>query len=152
MTTFVISMAAEMAGMHPQTLRQYDRLGIVIPARTKGKGRRYSARDVERLREVQRLSQDEGINLEGIRRILALQSKLESATDELAQLRAENARLQAKLAVLEERRTRVFAASASGDVISVRRGSRVRNEAPGTDIVLAGRQEALEALRRLGVL
>lgn len=152
MTTFVISVAAELAGMHPQTLRQYDRLGIVIPARTKGKGRRYSTRDVERLREVQRLSQDEGINPEGIRRILALQAKLEVVTDELAKLKAENALLQTKLEMLEDRRTRVFAASSTGDVISVRRGSRVRNEAPGTELVLAGRQQTLESLRRLGIL
>ena len=60
--TFVISVAAELAGMHPQTLRQYDRLGLVIPARTKGRGRRYTKRDVQRLRDVQRMSQEEGIN------------------------------------------------------------------------------------------
>ena len=63
--TFVISVAAELAGMHPQTLRQYDRLGLVIPARTKGRGRRYTKRDVQRLRDVQRMSQEEGINLAG---------------------------------------------------------------------------------------
>lgn len=74
---FVISVAAELAGMHPQTLRQYDRLGLVSPQRTRGRGRRYSLRDVARLREVQRLSQDEGINLQGIKRILALHSEVE---------------------------------------------------------------------------
>ncbi|MCS4484824.1 helix-turn-helix transcriptional regulator [Gleimia sp. 6138-11-ORH1] len=152
MTTFVISVAAELAGMHPQTLRQYDRLGIVIPARTKGKGRRYSTRDVERLREVQRLSQDEGINLEGIRRILQLQAKLEAATDELAQLKAENALLQAKLELLEERRTRVFAASSTGDVVTVKRGSRVRAEAPGTELIPANHLQALKVLRHLGII
>src|SRR4051812_49679245 len=67
---FVISVAAQLAGMHPQTLRQYDRLGLVTPGRTAGRGRRYSARDVALLREVQRLSQDEGVNLAGIKRIL----------------------------------------------------------------------------------
>ena len=66
---FVISVAAELSGMHPQTLRQYDRLGLVSPQRTTGRGRRYSARDVANLREVQRLSQEEGINLAGIKRI-----------------------------------------------------------------------------------
>ncbi|WP_304051100.1 heat shock protein transcriptional repressor HspR, partial [Jatrophihabitans endophyticus] len=66
---FVISVAAELAGMHAQTLRQYDRLGLVTPGRTVGGGRRYSARDVALLREVQRLSQDEGVNLAGIKRI-----------------------------------------------------------------------------------
>ena len=72
---FSISVAASLAEMHPQTLRQYDRLGLVIASRTKGGGRRYSPRDIQRLRLIQRLSQ-EGINLTGIRRILALQSEL----------------------------------------------------------------------------
>src|SRR6476660_9704367 len=61
--TFLISVAAERAGMHAQTLRTYDRLGLVSPERTSGGGRRYSQHDVELLREVQRLSQDEGVNL-----------------------------------------------------------------------------------------
>lgn len=69
---FVISVAAQLAGMHAQTLRQYDRLGLVSPGRTPGGGRRYSARDIELLREVQRLSQEEGINLAGVKRILDL--------------------------------------------------------------------------------
>ena len=69
---FVISVAAEMAGMHPQTLRQYDRLGLVVPARQGGRHRRYSLADVERLQTVQALS-GEGISLEGIRRVIALQ-------------------------------------------------------------------------------
>ena len=67
---FVISVAAALAGMHAQTLRQYDRLGLVRPSRTRGGGRRYSGRDVTMLREVQRLSQEEGISLSGIQRIL----------------------------------------------------------------------------------
>ena len=69
---YVISIAAQLAGMHPQTLRSYDRLGLVTPGRTAGRGRRYSARDVALLREVQRLSQEEGVNLEGIKKILRL--------------------------------------------------------------------------------
>lgn len=92
---FVISVAAELAGMHPQTLRTYDRMGLVSPRRTSGRGRRYSPRDVERLRMIQRLSQDEGINLEGIRRILAmedeileLRSRLEQLTEQLSASRA----------------------------------------------------------------
>src|SRR5256885_13570931 len=64
----VISVAARLAGMHPQTLRQYDRLGLVQPGRAPGGGRRYSARDVEMLREIQRLSQEDGGNLAGIQR------------------------------------------------------------------------------------
>src|ERR1700710_1463408 len=74
---FVISVAASLAGMHPQTLRTYDRMGLVSPRRTAGRGRRYSARDISMLRLIQRLSQDEGTNLEGIRRILHLEPELE---------------------------------------------------------------------------
>jgi MerR family transcriptional regulator, heat shock protein HspR len=74
---FVISVAAQLAGMHPQTLRTYDRIGLVQPRRTPKRGRRYSARDITKLRLVQRLSQDEGINLEGIRRILAMQDEID---------------------------------------------------------------------------
>jgi MerR family transcriptional regulator/heat shock protein HspR len=69
----IISVAAKLAGMHPQTLRQYDRLGLVSPGRTAGGGRRYSERDVIVLREIQRLSQDDGVSLEGIRRIIDLE-------------------------------------------------------------------------------
>ena len=73
---YVISVAAELADMHPQTLRQYDRLGLVSPDRTAGRGRRYSARDIELLRTVQQLSQDEGINLAGIKRIIELENQV----------------------------------------------------------------------------
>jgi MerR family transcriptional regulator, heat shock protein HspR len=93
-TTFLISVAAELAGMHAQTLRTYDRLGLVSPRRTSGGGRRYSQRDVELLRHVQRLSQDEGVNLAGIKRIIelsnqveALQSRLKEMAEELAAMR-----------------------------------------------------------------
>jgi MerR family transcriptional regulator, heat shock protein HspR len=93
--TFLISVAAELAGMHAQTLRTYDRLGLVSPRRTSGGGRRYSEHDVDLLREVQRLSQDEGVNLAGIKRIIeltnqveALQSRVKELTEELAQVRA----------------------------------------------------------------
>ena len=76
---FVISVAAELADMHPQTLRQYDRLGIVSPSRAPGKSRRYSQRDITMLREVQRLSQ-EGVSLEGIKRILQLENQIGRAS------------------------------------------------------------------------
>jgi MerR family transcriptional regulator/heat shock protein HspR len=69
----IISVAARLAGMHPQTLRQYDRLGLVQPGRAGGGGRRYSERDVALLREVQKLSQEEGVNLAGIKRIIGLE-------------------------------------------------------------------------------
>jgi MerR family transcriptional regulator/heat shock protein HspR len=89
---FVISVAAQMTGLHPQTLRQYDRIGLVTPGRAGGGGRRYSARDVALLREVQRLSQEQGVSLAGIKRIIdlenqvdALQAKVAELTDRLAQ-------------------------------------------------------------------
>ena len=86
---FVISVAAELAGMHPQTLRQYDRLGLVSPQRTGGGGRRYSEEDVARLREVQRLSQEEGVNLAGIKRIIELENEVTALRLRLAELAHE---------------------------------------------------------------
>lgn len=83
---YVISVAAEMAGMHPQTLRQYDRLGLVSPRRTGGGGRRYSLREVEMLREVQRLSQEDGVNLIGIKRIMELEAEVHALRAQLAAL------------------------------------------------------------------
>jgi len=86
---YVISIAAQLAGMHPQTLRTYDRLGLVSPGRTAGRGRRYSERDVALLREVQRLSQDEGINLAGIKRIIELEHQVDALRSRIAELQAE---------------------------------------------------------------
>jgi MerR family transcriptional regulator/heat shock protein HspR len=83
---FVISVAAELAGMHAQTLRQYDRLGLVSPGRTAGGGRRYSPRDVELLREVQRLSQEDGVNLAGIKRIIDLESQVQALQERVNEL------------------------------------------------------------------
>lgn len=123
---FVISAAASLAGMHPQTLRQYDRLGLVSPSRAAGRGRRYSMRDIERLREVQRLSQDEGINLAGIKRIMRLQSEVDRLTEEL-----ERARNQAGAD------HRVFSASTAGEVVALRRGERPRR--PGTVTTMSTR-------------
>ncbi|HSP39627.1 MAG TPA: helix-turn-helix transcriptional regulator [Frankiaceae bacterium] len=97
---YVISVAAELAGMHPQTLRQYDRLGIVSPGRSAGRGRRYSAREVALLREVQRLSQEEGVNLEGIRRILALENQVSALQNRVREL--ENELTEARVAVRDE--------------------------------------------------
>ena len=93
---FVISVAAELAGMHAQTLRQYDRLGLVTPGRTVGGGRRYSARDVRLLREVQRLSQD-GVSLAGIKRIIELEAQVDALRARAAQLAAELDRAHAEL-------------------------------------------------------
>ncbi len=101
---FVISVAAELAGMHAQTLRQYDRLGLVSPGRTPGGGRRYSPRDVALLREVQRLSQEDGVNLAGIKRIIELESRVEALQARVHELLeelqvAENRRMAAESAV-----------------------------------------------------
>jgi MerR family transcriptional regulator/heat shock protein HspR len=92
---FVISVAAELAGLHAQTLRSYDRLGLVRPGRSAGGGRRYSARDIALLRDVQRLSQVEGVNLAGIKRIIDLEhlvdelkARLDEMAEELAAARA----------------------------------------------------------------
>ena len=108
---FVISVAAQLAGMHPQTLRTYDRMGLVSPRRTAKRGRRYSARDVARLRLVQRLSQDEGVNLEGIRRILSMQ-------DEIDELRSRVNDLTSLLHVVRTAPpgSRVFTADPAGGV------------------------------------
>jgi MerR family transcriptional regulator/heat shock protein HspR len=94
---FVISIAAQLAGMHAQTLRQYDRLGLVSPGRTGGGGRRYSARDVALLREVQRLSQDEGVNLAGIKRVIELESQVDALRSRVSELAAELDRVYAAL-------------------------------------------------------
>lgn len=84
--TFLISVAAELAGMHAQTLRTYDRLGLVTPQRTSGGGRRYSNRDVELLREIQRLSQEEGVNLAGIKRIIDLENQVDALQQRVREL------------------------------------------------------------------
>ncbi|HEY3733094.1 MAG TPA: helix-turn-helix transcriptional regulator [Streptosporangiaceae bacterium] len=94
---YVISVAAQLSGLHPQTLRAYDRLGLVSPGRAAGRGRRYSMRDILVLREVQRLSQQEGVNLSGIKRILELVTELEQARQAAIELHDEVARLRAEL-------------------------------------------------------
>lgn len=122
---FLISIAAERAGMHPQTLRTYDRLGLVVPQRTRGRGRRYSSRDVDVLREVQRLSQEEGINLAGIKRILQLAAENERLEEENLRLRAGHGAGR-----------RVFTADTAGDVVAVPLGTRLRRaESAGALVV-----------------
>lgn len=126
---YVISVAADLAGMHPQTLRQYDRLGLVTPSRTRGRGRRYSRRDIEQLRQIQRLSQEEGVNLAGISRIIDLEKRVD-------ELEAENKKLASTLVAIQKRANRVFAASADGDLQTIRRGARPNDpNAPTTALV-----------------
>ncbi|GGD65197.1 heat shock protein transcriptional repressor HspR [Microbacterium murale] len=123
---FAIAVAAEFAGMHPQTLRQYDRIGLVVPGRTRGGSRRYSARNIAQLREVARLSAD-GMSLPAIARLLDLE-------DEVRMLRRRVVDLEGALRAERENRpgVRVFAAGASG-VVPVPSGRRIRRS---TDIVL----------------
>ncbi|MBB2988070.1 heat shock protein transcriptional repressor HspR [Terracoccus luteus] len=116
---FVISVAAELAGMHAQTLRQYDRLGLVSPSRTRGGGRRYSSRDVALLREVQRLSQ-EGVSLAGIQRILDLENHVAALQSRVHELTQERDAAQAALSTA----ARVFAVGPQGEVVTVRPGQR----------------------------
>jgi MerR family transcriptional regulator/heat shock protein HspR len=122
---FVISVAAQLAAMHPQTLRTYDRMGLVSPRRTAKRGRRYSARDIAKLRLIQRLSQDEGINLEGIRRILTMQDDIDTLRVRVEQLAALVASLQSIPP------SRVFTADPLGGVHLGRRSGRSPLALPG---------------------
>src|SRR5689334_20727820 len=124
---FAIAVAAELSGMHPQTLRQYDRLGLVVPARTPGGSRRYSLRHVAQLREVARMSSD-GIGLPAIARILELE-------DRVRELHGRVRDLEERVRVELDRRpgARVFAAGATGSVVTLRSGTRVRR---ATEVVV----------------
>ncbi|MGI9093080.1 MAG: heat shock protein transcriptional repressor HspR [Mycobacteriales bacterium] len=98
---FVISIAAELAGMHPQTLRQYDRIGLVTPGRAAGGGRRYSPRDVLLLREVQRLSQEEGVSLAGVKRIIELENHAAALRLRVSELLEELTRAEQRAVAAE---------------------------------------------------
>jgi MerR family transcriptional regulator/heat shock protein HspR len=115
---FAIAAAAELAELHPQTLRQYDRLGLVEPTRTAGKSRRYSLRDIAQLREIARLSA-EGVSLEGIRRVLTLEN-------EVSELHGRVRELETALAdaLLRSSGRRVFASDVTGEVVPMRAGTR----------------------------
>ena len=130
---YVISVAAQLSGLHPQTLRAYDRLGLVSPGRAAGRGRRYSLRDVLILREVQRLSQEEGINLNGIKRILELQLAEQRSRLRLAELNAEVSQLRAELestrAVAARLANLVRSRSDGGTLVPVRDGGPGRQAA-----------------------
>ena len=124
---FAIAAAADLSGMHPQTLRQYDRMGLVVPARTQGGSRRYSMRHIHQLREVARMSAD-GMSLPAIVRILELE-------DHVRELHLRVQALEQRVRAEMENRpgARVFAAGATGAVVTLRHGRRVRRS---TDIVL----------------
>ena len=117
--------------MHPQTLRQYDRLGLVQPSRAPGRARRYSQRDVEKLQEIQQLSQD-GVSLEGIKRIMDLEHQVEA-------LRLRNEELQEELNLAHAKLaegSRVFAAGTAGDVVHLARGKRPAQRSRSQAVVL----------------
>ena len=123
---FVISVAAQLAGLHAQTLRSYDRLGLVSPGRSAGGGRRYSARDIALLQEVQRLSQDHGVNLAGIKRIIELENQVDALRSRLAELSAELDEARAELAHAQAVAEQVAAsvhASYRRDLVPVRPGT-----------------------------
>ena len=129
---FVISVAAELAGMHAQTLRQYDRIGLVTPSRTRGGGRRYSAADVARLREVQRLSQEEGLSLAAIQRIFELEHQVEALRSRVTELvdELEEARVQLGQG------SRFFAVGSAGEIVALRHGQRPRPRSASQALVL----------------
>jgi MerR family transcriptional regulator/heat shock protein HspR len=139
---YVISVAAELSGMHPQTLRTYDRMGLVSPGRSAGRGRRYSLRDILLLREVQRLSQEDHVNLPGIKRILELEAERGLARRRLAELTAEVAQLRAELestrAVAARLAGLVRGRSAGTDLVPVRDSRSASGRAPGGGHAAAG--------------
>lgn len=133
---FVISVAAELAGMHAQTLRQYDRLGLVVPQRTSGGGRRYSQRDIDRLRQVQRLSQEDGISLAAIQRIMSLENQVEALQARLSEAEARNQRLREAIRSRAAHDSRIFAAGPGGEVVVLQRGARPRPSGASTALVV----------------
>jgi len=120
---YVISVAAELAGMHPQTLRIYERRGLVSPARTEGGNRRYSDEDIELLRRISELT-DAGLNLEGIRRVMALENENTRLRHELGQAR--------ELALHAIRQAEKAASSSGGDLVPLKQAVAVFGQRPNT--------------------
>ena len=98
---YVISVAADLAGVHPQTLRIYERKGLLSPQRTAGNTRRYSDQDVDQLRRIQQLTQDEGVNLAGARIILGMQDRLEALSAQVQEVQEQLERTRRRLAEWE---------------------------------------------------
>ena len=130
---YVIAVAAQLSGLHPQTLRAYDRLGLVSPGRSPGRGRRYSLRDVLILREVQRLSQEYGVNLSGIKRILELETECRRSGQLLAEMDTEISQLRSEL-----ESTRAVAARLAGLLRSRSGGALVPVRSTGTSPAAEG--------------
>ena len=121
---YIISVAAELAGVHPQTLRIYERKGLIEPKRTEGRSRRYSDRDIELLQHIQELT-NEGVGLAGVKRILELEAALEDAAAEIESLRARMRQARRDIAEAEERVHRQYRRDlvpVSKAVVRVRRG------------------------------
>jgi MerR family transcriptional regulator/heat shock protein HspR len=121
---YIISVAAELAGVHPQTLRIYERKGLIEPKRTEGRSRRYSDRDIELLQHIQELT-NEGVGLAGVKRILELEAALDAAADEIERLRARVRNARQDVADAEERVHRQYRRDlvpVSKAVVRVRRG------------------------------
>jgi MerR family transcriptional regulator, heat shock protein HspR len=125
---YMISVAAELAGVHPQTLRIYERKHLVAPQRSSGNTRLYSQADVDQLREIQRLTQEEGVNLAGVTRIIELQNELECVRAELARAvaHAKRAEASARVARMNAHGHEVRAA-----IVRVERGAVVRRYGQG---------------------
>jgi MerR family transcriptional regulator/heat shock protein HspR len=121
---YVISVAAELAGMHPQTLRVYERRGLIEPARTSGRSRRYSEQDIQLLRRIQELSND-GVSLAGVQKVLSLESELRAARRRIADLEARLESLRSEM----EARVQAVHKEYRRDLVPVRTGAVVRVEA-----------------------
>jgi MerR family transcriptional regulator, heat shock protein HspR len=134
---YIISVAAELAGVHPQTLRVYERKGLVSPQRTQGNTRRYSERDIDLLRRIQELTQ-EGINLAGVLRILELEG-------ELARAETRNARAQRELERLEQQFSEVLDASNRMALVPFKEVRRIRRAMKTEDLEQAGKRRIFPA-------
>ena len=144
---YVISVAAQLSGLHPQTLRQYDRLGLVSPDRTAGRGRRYSARDIELLRQVQQLSQDEGINLAGIKRIIELENQVAALQARVAELEAA---VEGAAAAMQQREAAVHA-SYRRDLVPYQEVQQTSALVVWRPKAAADRTDGVRSTRRRGV-
>ena len=125
---YVISVAAELTGLHPQTLRTYERLGLITPGRTGGGGRRYSHRDIELLREISELTAN-GIGLEGVRRILELENRARALAD-------RNEELVAELAATREALRQTLARRPADPLAPPNKLPVLRQSAPGQQLVV----------------
>ncbi len=134
---YIISVAAELAGVHPQTLRVYERKGLLSPSRTSGNTRRYSRKDIELLRRIQELT-NEGINLAGVMRILELE-------DEVERLRTRAARASAQLEEKEAQIEKLRAARTAVAIVPLKDVRRVRRAMKADEVDEAGRRRTFEA-------